>query len=60
LPYLHAGPHTDSLDPDKISFHWEEDDPVLAEREACAQIADGYRNTSAGKGIALLIRSRKT
>lgn len=57
-PYLHEGEHASGLDPEEITYHWEEEDPVRAEREACAQIADSYRHTSAGKSIALLIRSR--
>ena len=56
--YMHEGEHVSTLDPEQISYHWTEEDPVHAEREACAQIADGYRSTAAGKVIAALIRSR--
>lgn len=57
-PFLHEGEHASSLDPEQITYHWEEEDPIRREREACAQIADTYRSTAAGRSIAALIRSR--
>jgi hypothetical protein len=58
LPLGHRGEHVSETDPEKIAYVWEDEDPVAAEREACAQIADTYRSTSAGRAIALLIRGR--
>lgn len=58
-PFMHDGEHASSLDPNEISYHWSEETPVHVEREACAQIADAYRSTPAGKSIGMLIRSRR-